>query len=75
MKPSKRFSLNFADYKAQAWSAFIFLLPTIVSFLTAMSPLVDMYLKGTPEKVAFAVIFKWGLDQLVGLSRRYVAGK
>lgn len=75
MKPSKRFSLNRADLQAQAKSAFIFLAPTLISLLVTLTPMVDVYFKGAPEKVAFGVILKWVLDQLVGLLRKYVAGK
>ena len=75
MKASKKFSLNMADWKAQAKSALIFLAPSILAFLVTLTPAVQAIVPTTTEKMILLVVVKWGLDQLTGLLRRYVAGK
>jgi hypothetical protein len=72
---SKKFSLNMADLKAQAKSAFIFLAPSILAFLIALTPAVNAIVPNTTEKLLLLVVVKWALDQLTGLIRKYIAGK
>ncbi len=74
-KPSKRFSLNTTDWKNQAKSAFVFLAPSILAFLLALTPQVDALVPDTKNKMLLVIAVKWGLDQLTGIVRRYVAGK
>ena len=75
MKPSKRFTLNKADLKAQFTSAVIFLAPSLLAFLAVLTPAVANIATNTTEKMLLVVAIKWGLDQLTGLLRRFVAGK
>lgn len=75
MKPSPKYSLNLNDLKAQLKSAFIFLAPSILAFLVALSPSINSLTLDTPTKMLLVVIVKYILDQLTGLVRRYVAGK
>jgi hypothetical protein len=72
---SKRFTLNKADIEAQVKSAFIFLAPSFLAFIVALSPAISSLKADTPTKVLIIVLVKWGLDQLTGLLRRSVAGK
>lgn len=72
---SKKFSLNKKDLEAQAKSAFIFLAPSILAFLVALTPQIDSLVPDTKNKMLLIVVVKYGLDQLTGLVRRYVAGK
>lgn len=74
-KDSKKFSLNTKDWKSQAKSAFIFLAPSILAFLVALTPQVDALVSDTKNKMLLVIAVKWGLDQLTGIVRRYVAGK
>jgi hypothetical protein len=74
-KPSKKFELNMADIKAQAKSAFIFLIPSILSFLTTLALALSGVVAKTEQQLLVLTITKWGLDQLTGLLRKYNAGK
>jgi hypothetical protein len=72
---SKANSLNMADLKAQLKSALIFMGPSILAFLAVLTPAVSAIVPTTTEKLILITILKWGLDQLTGLVRRYLAGK
>lgn len=72
---SPKYSLNMKDLKDQARSAFIFLAPSILSFLITLTPAVNSLTANTTEKMVLIVAIKWGLDQLTGLVRRFIAGK
>lgn len=75
MKPSKQFSLNKADIQVQLKSALIFLGPSILAFLVALTPALDSVTPDTTQKMILVMALKWGLDQATGLLRRYLAGK
>lgn len=74
-KPSKSGELNVADWKAQAKSALIFLVPSALAFLTVLTPSVDALVPDTTQKMLLLVVVKWGLDQVTGMLRRLQAGK
>lgn len=74
-KPSKSGELNMTDWKAQAKSALIFLVPSAIAFLTVLTPAVNGLVPDTTQKMLLLVVVKWGLDQVTGLLRRYQAGK
>ncbi len=72
---SKKFSLNKKDLEAQAKSAFIFLAPSLLAFLVALTPQVDSIVPDTNNKMILIIVLKYTLDQLTGIVRRYVDGK
>jgi hypothetical protein len=71
---SKKFSLNMEDVKAQAKSAFIFLAPSILAFLVALSPAVQSLKPNTTQEIFAIIAIKWALDQATGIVRRWVDG-
>lgn len=75
MKKSKAFSLNKADIEAQVQSALIFLAPSFLAFLVALSPAIDGLKADTTEKMLIIICVKWALDQLTGLIKRFIQGK
>jgi len=75
LKQSPQFTLNKADLLAQLKSAIIFLAPSLLAFLAVLTPAVSNIATNNTEKMLLVVAIKWGLDQLTGLLRRYVAGK
>ena len=74
MIQSTRFTLNKADLKSQVRSAFIFLAPSLLSFLVTLTPAVNSIVPDSTGKLIFLIILKWALDQVTGLIRRYVDG-
>ena len=75
MKPSGKFSLNTLDYKAQLNSALVFLAPSLLAFLVALSPAIDGLKADTTEKMLIIIGVKWALDQVTGLIKRFISGK
>ena len=74
MAQSKQFSLNMADVKAQLKSAFIFLAPSLLAFLVALSPAIQGLKPTTTQEILMVVVLKWALDQVTGLIRKYIEG-
>ncbi len=74
-KVSPQFSLNAADLKSQLKSALIFLAPSLLAFLAVLTPAVSSLTPTTTGKLLVLVVVKWGLDQLTGLIRKFVASK
>ena len=75
MKQSAKFSLNLADYKAQAKSALVFLGPSVLAMLAVLTPAVDQIVPDNNQKLFLLIAVKYVLDQLTGLLRRFLAGK
>lgn len=75
MKPSAKYTLNVADWKAQGKSAVIFLAPSVLAFLVTLTPAVNSVVPDTTQKMVVLVAVKYVLDQLTGLLRRYLDGK
>lgn len=73
MQPSPKFTLNKADIQSQLKSALIFLGPSLLAFLLALTPAVSALTPTTAGKVLLIIALKWGLDQLTGLLRKFLA--
>jgi len=74
-KPSKRFQLNETDWKNAANSALVFLAPSLISLVIVLTPQVEALVPDTTNRLILLAIIKWGSDQLLGILRRYEAGK
>ena len=75
MKQSAKFTLNKTDVVSQAKSALIFLGPSLLAFLVALSPAVNSITTDNTQKMFLVIAVKWGLDQLTGLLRKFLAGR
>lgn len=74
-KPSKQFTLNERDWKAQAKSALIFLAPALLGFLGIITPQLQAIVPVDEKSALVLTIVIWGLMQATGLLRRYLSGK
>ena len=75
MTPSPKFTLNKADLQSQLRSALIFLGPSLLAFLIALSPAISALHPTTTGWIFLVVVLKYGLDQLTGLLRKFLDGK
>lgn len=75
MKPSKAFSLNKADLINQGKSALIFLAPSLLAFLTVLTPAVNDLVPDGTLKLLLLIVIKYLLDQATGTLRRFLVGK
>ena len=64
---SKRFSLNQEDVKKVLSNSLVFLAPMLLVFLTAIQA-------GVPLKDAMYAVYLYGLNVLIDLLKKYVAG-
>lgn len=68
---SKKFSLNEVDWKKWAFDCFIFLVPTLLFFVSQVQealPLIHIPVWAMP-------LVQYGLMQLTALLKKYVKGK
>lgn len=72
---SKQFTLNETDWKAQAKSAFIFVIPSLLALLTVLTPTVQAIVPEGEQQAILLAVLVWGLNQVTGLLRRFQAGK
>jgi hypothetical protein len=65
---SNRFTLNKTDLLKWGKNALIFLAPALIIFLTAVK-------SGADIKDALFLVYLWGLNVIIDLLRKFVAGK